>query len=85
MSAEVSQAELGADKTEAELRQAAKNNAGLMDRLEVKIDGVPVPNLFSYRETSPVFQFVGAPDNFFVQFGGPVGPWGLAVVDGYYS
>jgi hypothetical protein len=49
------------------------------------LDGVPVSNIFSYREVSPDFQFVGAPNNVFEQFGVPVvGPSGIAVSDGYF-
>lgn len=81
---ELSQAELGFNQTVPQLRQAAAANVNLIDNLYLTIDNVVIPNLFSYREISPVFNFVGAPDNYFVQFGGPVGPSGKAVSDGYY-
>ena len=84
VAAEVSQAELGFNNTAADLFNAAQNNANLIDSLFATLDGSAVSNLFAYREVSPVFQFVGAPNNFFVQYGGPVGPSGLAVSDGYF-
>ncbi len=81
---ELSQAELGAGQTEADLRAAAAATADQIDGLQLLLDGAAVPNLFDHREVSPAFQFVGARDNYLTLFGGPVGASGLAVSDGYF-
>lgn len=78
---ELSQLEIGFDKSAADVRQAAKELADQIDSLTAVIDGVAVPNLFTYRVTSPDFQFVAAPDN---PIGVPTGNSGIAVADGYF-
>lgn len=81
VSAELSQVEVGFDQTPAQVRQAAHDQALLIDNLHLSIDGVPVQNLFSFEEVSPYFHFVAAPDNI---IGVPAGNSGVAVADGYF-
>jgi hypothetical protein len=78
---ELSQLEIGFDKTAAEVRQAAKDQADLIDELHATFDGAPVSSLFDYREVSPDFTFVAAPGN---PIGVPAGDSGIAVADGYF-
>jgi hypothetical protein len=78
---ELSQAEIGFDKTEDEVRQAAADQADLIDELHCTVDGVPIGDLFSHREVSPAFSFEAAVDN---AIGVPAGDSGTAVADGYW-
>src|SRR5262249_6924837 len=81
---ELSQLELGFDKTAAYIRQAAQQQANQIDSLHATLDGVPVAqtNLFAHRETSPDFNFNAVFNN---QVGiNAVGFSGIAVADGYF-
>lgn len=80
---EQSQLELGFDKSAAEVRQAAKQQADLIDSLHATLDGVPIPQttLFAHREASPDFNFVATWGN---ALGVPGGSSGTAVADGYF-
>ena len=78
---ELSQAEVGFDKSAAEVRQMASHQADLIDSLHATIDGMPITDLFSYREVSPDFSFIAAEGN---PIGVPVGDSGVAVADGYW-
>ena len=81
---EWSQLELGFNKTAAEIRQAAQQQADQINSLHATLDGVPIPQatLFTHREVSPDFNFVAAFNN---QVGiNGVGPSGIAVADGYF-
>jgi hypothetical protein len=77
----VSESYLGVSATEAELRNIADASISAVDSLFAEIDGMPVPNLFDYRELSPLFSFNAATDN---PFSVPPGPSGNAVSDGYW-
>lgn len=81
LSGELSQLEIGFDKTAAEVRQAAKDQADLIDALHATINGVDVPDLFGHREVSPDFQFTAVAGN---AIGVPAGDSGIAVADGYW-
>lgn len=81
LAGELSQLEIGFDKTAAQVRQAAKEQADLIDELHASINGVAVPNLFSYRVASPDFSFTAAAGN---PIGVPPGASGIAVADGYF-
>jgi hypothetical protein len=81
---ELSQLELGFDKTEDEIRQAAKAQADKIDSLHATLDGAFIPKdvLFAHREVSPAFSFVAVANN---QVGiSGVGDSGIAVADGYF-
>jgi hypothetical protein len=80
---ELSQLEIGFDKTAAQVKQAAADQADLIDSLHASIDGAPLSSasLFAHREVSPAFHFVAAPDN---PIGVPAGDSGIAFADGYY-
>ena len=78
---ELSQLEVGLDKTPQEVRQMAADQADLIDSLHLTIDGVAVGNLFDYREASPDFSFTAAAGN---PIGVPAGDSGVAVADGYF-
>jgi hypothetical protein len=80
---ELSQLELGFDKTEEDIRQAAKAQADLIDSLHATLDGAFIPSaaLFAHREVSPPFSFVAAANN---QVGIPAGNSGIAIADGYF-
>ena len=80
---ELSQLELGFDKTAAQIRQAAQQQADQIDSLHATLDGVPIPQttLFAHREVSPDFDFVAVFNN---QLGVPPGASGIAVADGYF-
>lgn len=78
---ELSQLEIGFDKTAAQVRQAADDQADLIDQLHATIDGQAVPNLFSHREASPDFNFTSVDGN---SGGVPPGASGIAVADGYW-
>lgn len=80
---EWSQLELGFDKSAAEVRQAASQQADLIDSLHTTLDGVPIPQtmLFTHREVSPDFDFVATSGN---ALGVPAGASGIAVADGYF-
>jgi len=68
--------------TEQELRDGIEAVIDLVDNLFASIDGVPVADLFSYREGSPLIKDLeAAPDN---PFGNPAGLLGDAVADGYW-
>lgn len=77
---ELSELEVG-PATEAELRQQVNDIVGAIDSLTATIDGVSVANLFSHRESSPLFSFTAAASN---PFGVAAGSSGNAVGDGYY-
>jgi PKD repeat protein len=84
LATEWSQLELGFDKTAAEIRQAAREQANQIDRLHATLDGTPIAlsELLAHREVSPDFQFVAVADN---QVGiNAVGSSGIAVADGYF-
>lgn len=82
LNAELSQLELGDfSLTEAQVRAEVNGLADLIDELHASIDGVPVPNLFDYREESPAFEYFAAPNNV---IGVPTGDSGIAVADGYW-
>lgn len=81
LSGELSQLEIGFDKTAAEVRQAAKDQADMIDSLHATINGVDVPDLFGHREVSPDFQFTAVAGN---AIGVPAGDSGIAVADGYW-
>lgn len=78
---EQSQLELGFDKSAAQVRAAAKDQANAIDELHAKIDGQDVPNLFDHREASPDFSFTSVAGN---SGGVPPGDSGIAVADGYW-
>jgi hypothetical protein len=61
-------------------RAAAKEQADLIAGLTCTIDGVPVPNLTSFRFVSPQFKFFAPTPWIF----GPTGGAGTAVADGYF-
>jgi len=81
---EYSQLELGFDKTEAQIKQAAKNQADQIDSLHATFDGTTIPQatLFTHREVSPDFNFVAVANNQVGIFA--VGNSGIAVADGYF-
>lgn len=80
LNAELSQLEMpGA--TPEEVRQATADLADLIDVLYAEVDGVPVPNLFQYREVSEEFKFKAAYNN---PIGVPEGRSGAAYANGYY-
>jgi hypothetical protein len=81
LSGELSQLEIGFDKTADQVRQAAKDQADLIDALHATINGVDVPDLFGHREVSPDFQFTAVAGN---AIGVPAGDSGIAVADGYF-
>jgi len=82
LNAEMSQLELGDfTLTEPQVRAEVNALADLIDELHASIDGVPVPNLFDYREESPAFEYFAAPNNV---IGVPTGNSGIAVADGYW-
>ncbi len=81
---EYSQLELGLGQTEAQIKQAAKNQADQIDSLHATLDGVPISSavLFTHREVSPDFSFTSVVNN---QVGiGAAGNSGIAVADGYF-
>lgn len=80
---ELSQLEIGFDKTAAQVAQAASDQIDAVDMslFHAIIDGHAVSNLASYREVSPIFHFVAAPNN---PIGVPQGHSGIAVADGYF-
>ncbi len=80
---ELSQHEIGFDKTAAQVAQAASEQLDAVDisLFHASIDGQAVSNLALYREVSPVFHFVAAADN---PIGVPQGKSGIAVADGYF-
>ena len=81
---EWSQLELGFDKTAAEIRQAAQQQANQIDSLHATLDGANISQaiLFTHREVSPDFNFVAAANN---QVGiSATGDSGIAVADGYF-
>lgn len=80
---ELSQLEIGFDKTAAQVAQAASDQIDPVDMslFHASIDGHAISNLASYREASPVFHFVAAADN---PIGVPHGNSGIAVSDGYF-
>lgn len=69
--------------TVAELSMIVDTVIDGVDSLFAEIDGTAIPesDLFTHRESSPVFSFVGAPNNPFYQ---SPGPSGSAVADGYW-
>ncbi len=77
----VSEADFGGSATETQLRDAAASFINGVTNLTSVIDGTPVPNLFNYREQSPLFSLVAALNN---PFGATTGPLGNAVSDGYW-
>lgn len=77
---ELSELEVG-PATEAQLRQQVEEIVAAIDSLTAVIDGMPLANLFSYREPSPLFSFAAAANN---PFGTAAGASGNAVGDGYY-
>jgi hypothetical protein len=80
---EVSQLEIGFDKTEADVTQAAKNQADLIDSLHATFDGTAIDQgtLFTHREVSPAFGFFAVAGNL---VNVPAGASGIAVADGYF-
>src|SRR4051812_4509681 len=73
-------------KTADQLAADAKANIDGVTALHAKIDGVDVPDLFTHRETSPVFSYTLPEDNIYDALGAPeaaqtVSP---AVSDGYW-
>lgn len=81
---ELSQLEVGFNQTEAQVRQAAKNQADQINSLHATLDGVAIPSatLFAHREVSPAFSFVSVANN---QVGiSGVGNSGIAIADGYF-
>ena len=81
---ELSQLELGFSETDAQVRQAAQQQANLIDGLHATLDGttIPQPTLFSHSEVSPDFTFVAVANN---QVGiYAVGYSGIAVANGYF-
>lgn len=81
---EYSQLELGFDKTAAQIRQAAQQQANQIDSLHATLDGTPISQatLVTHREVSPDFNFVAVANN---QVGIVAqGPSGIAVADGYF-
>jgi hypothetical protein len=76
----LSELELGPN-TEAQLRLQVDGIVAAIDSLTAVIDGVPLANLFSYSEPSPLFSFTAAANN---PFGLAAGPSGNAVGGGYY-
>lgn len=83
LTGELSQLELGFDKSAAEIRQAALEQANLIDSLHATLDGVTIPQatLFGHREASPDFNFDAVAYN---QLGVPPGGAGIAVADGFF-
>lgn len=78
----VTELDFGGTATETQLRDAVKDFADLIDSLFASIDGVPVTDLFGYREDSPLISNLqAAADNPFLY---PAGPLGDAVADGYW-
>ncbi len=73
----------GGSTTIEELRQRAKEGVDLTTVLEAEVDGVAVEGLRDYRFTSPVFFGNASPEGPF-GFYGLAGPYGPAVVDGYW-
>ena len=81
---EWSQLELGFDKTAAQIRQSAQQQADQINSLHAILDGVTntQTTVFSHRETSPDFNFNAVFNN---QVGiNPPGFSGIAVADGYF-
>lgn len=83
LAGEWSQLELGFDKTAAQIRQSAQQQANQIDSLHATLDGVTIPlaSLFAHREASPDFNFIAVAGN---QEGVPAGSSGIAVADGYF-
>ena len=84
LASEWSQLELGFDKTAAEIRQAAQQQANQINSLHASLDGTPISpvTLFTHREVSPDFNFVAVYNN---RVGiNAVGSSGIAVADGYF-
>jgi hypothetical protein len=81
---EWSQLELGFDKTAAQIRQSAQQQADQINSLHAILDGVPISQttLFTHRETSPDFNFNAVFNNQVGIFA--VGYSGIAVADGYF-
>jgi hypothetical protein len=80
---ELSQLELGFSYTSAQVKQAAKQQADMIDSLHATFDGTLIPQatLFTHREASQSFSFVAAANN---QVGiSGVGDSGIAIADGY--
>jgi hypothetical protein len=80
---ELSQLELGFDKTAVEIRPAAQQQANQIDSLHATLDGNNISQdiLFLHREVSPDFNFTAVANN---SFGIPPGESGIAVADGYF-
>ena len=75
------------DYTAAELQQFAANQSNAVTELHASIDGRPVGNLFSHRETAPVFTYNLPPQFNIMQvfFGEDIsGPQTPAAADGFY-
>lgn len=81
---EISQLENGFDKTEAQIKAAAKSQADSIDSLHATLDGVTLTSavLFGHREVSPAFSFVANVNNQ-VNISGS-GASGIAIADGYF-
>ncbi len=77
----VSESSFGGSPTEEDLRDYADSLIREVDNLFAEIDGMAVPNLFDYRELSPIFSYDAALNN---PLGVPAGPSGDAVSDGYW-
>jgi hypothetical protein len=76
-----SEKEDGFGRTEPQLRAIADAFTDQVHMLSATVDGVAVPNLFAYRELSPVFNYTVLPNN---PVGFAPGESGMAVSDGYY-
>ncbi|MCW5551687.1 MAG: immunoglobulin domain-containing protein [Verrucomicrobiae bacterium] len=83
LAGEWSQLELGFDKSAAEIRQAAQQQADQINSLHATLDGAVISQatLFTHREASPDFSFVAAAGN---SVNVPPGDSGVAVADGYF-
>lgn len=81
---ELSQLELSFSYTEAQVKQAAKQQADQINSLHATLDGTTIAQatLFTHREVSPAFSFVAVANNQVGIFA--VGNSGIAIADGYF-
>lgn len=67
--------------SDAELRQCAHDVADMFTNLTATVDGMPIPQLTTFRFSSPIFTFTAAAQNY---FNIPAGEPARAVSDGYW-